>query len=79
MWQSVGGSSQRRSSDFNGTMRAVVSCEACGFRQEVARDIPRPTTFHLICHHCEQSLRVTVTAADIRTAEAMVRPRTPIS
>ncbi|MHB1522670.1 MAG: hypothetical protein ACYCS9_03845 [Candidatus Dormibacteria bacterium] len=60
-------------------MRAVVSCEACGFRQEVARDIPRPTTFHLVCHHCEQSLRVTVTAADIRTAEAMVRPRTPIS
>ncbi len=79
MWQSVGGDSHRGSADFNGSMRAVVSCEACGFRQEVARDIPRPTTFHLVCHHCEQSLRVTVTAADIRTAEAMVRPRTPIS
>lgn len=60
-------------------MRAVVTCEACGFRQEVARDIPRPTSFHLICHRCEQSLKVTVTDADIRTAEAMLRPRSPIA
>jgi hypothetical protein len=56
-------------------MRAVVTCEGCGFRQEVARDIPQPTSFHLICHRCEQSLMVSVTQADIRTAEAMRIPR----
>jgi hypothetical protein len=45
----------------------------------VARDIPQPTNFHIICHRCEQSLVVSVTQADIRTAEAMLRPRAPIS
>ncbi|MGA9774921.1 MAG: hypothetical protein WBU92_03260 [Candidatus Dormiibacterota bacterium] len=60
-------------------MRAVVTCEACGFRQEVAREIPQPTSFHIICHRCEQSLRVSVTPADIRTAEAMLRTRSPIA
>ncbi|MGA2872979.1 MAG: hypothetical protein ABSF27_05270 [Candidatus Dormibacteria bacterium] len=54
-------------------MRAVVTCENCGLRQEVARAIPEPTTFHIICHSCEQSLLVTVTRADIRSAEAAVR------
>ncbi len=54
-------------------MRAVVTCESCGKRQEVARAIPEPTTFHIICHGCEQSLLVTVTRADILTAEAAVR------
>jgi len=60
---------------LNCRMRAVVTCEGCGFRQEVARDIPQPTSFHLICHRCEQSLMVSVTQADIRTAEAMRIPR----
>ncbi|MGH7610072.1 MAG: hypothetical protein ACREOD_09115 [Candidatus Dormibacteria bacterium] len=51
-------------------MRAVVTCESCAFRQEVARTIPEPTTFHIVCHRCEQSLLVTVTQADIHSAEA---------
>ena len=59
-------------------MRAVVTCEGCGFRQEVARDIPRPTNFHVICHRCEQSLTVNVTQADIRTAQALVSPRASV-
>ncbi len=63
---------------FNVGMRAVVTCEGCGFRQEVARDIPQPTSFHIICHRCEQSLMVSVSQADIRTAEAMLRPRPAI-
>ena len=53
-------------------MRAVVTCESCGLRQEVARAIPEPTVFHIVCHRCEQSLLVTVTEADILTAEASV-------
>ncbi|MHB1499947.1 MAG: hypothetical protein ACYCYK_02055 [Candidatus Dormibacteria bacterium] len=60
-------------------MRAVVTCEGCGFRQEVAREIVRPSTFHLICHRCEQGLVVSVTEADLRTAAAMLRSRAPIS
>jgi len=53
-------------------MRAVVTCESCGLRQEVARAIPEPTTFHIVCHRCELSLLVTVTDADIRSAAASV-------
>ncbi|MGH7667727.1 MAG: hypothetical protein ACRENY_07070 [Candidatus Dormibacteria bacterium] len=53
-------------------MRAVVTCENCGLRQEVARAIPEPTQFHIICHRCELSLLVTVTDADIRSAAAAV-------
>ncbi len=53
-------------------MRAVVTCESCGLRQEVARAIPEPTTFHIVCHRCELSLLVTVTEADILTAAASV-------
>ena len=53
-------------------MRAVVTCESCGLRQEVARVIPEPTTFHIVCHRCELSLLVTVTEADILTAAASV-------
>ncbi|MGH7639430.1 MAG: hypothetical protein ACREN7_04470 [Candidatus Dormibacteria bacterium] len=49
-------------------MRAVVTCENCGLRQEVARSIPQPTQFHIICHRCELSLLVTVTRSDIETA-----------
>lgn len=67
------------SAQFNVAMRAVVSCEGCGHRQEVARDILAPSTFHIICHRCEQSLVVTVTEADLRTAASMRRSRTPIS
>jgi uncharacterized paraquat-inducible protein A len=53
-------------------MRAVVTCESCGLRQEVARSIAEPTTFHIVCHRCEKSLMVTVTQSDIRTAAATV-------
>ncbi|HVB53946.1 MAG TPA: hypothetical protein VNF24_07100 [Candidatus Acidoferrales bacterium] len=53
-------------------MRAVVTCESCGLRQEVARAIPEPTTFHIVCHRCELSLLVTVTEADIQSAAASV-------
>jgi hypothetical protein len=31
----------------------------------MARDIPQPTSFRLICHRCERSLMVSVTEADI--------------
>lgn len=57
---------------LNDGMRAVVTCESCGLRQEVARAIPEPTTFHIVCHRCELSLLVTVTQADILTAESAV-------
>lgn len=36
----------------------------------MARAIPEPTVFHIVCHRCERSLLVTVTEADILTAEA---------
>jgi len=55
-------------------MRAVVTCESCGLRQEVARAIPEPTTFHIVCQSCELSLMVTVTDADIRSAVASMVP-----
>jgi hypothetical protein len=55
-------------------MRAVVTCESCGLRQAVARAIPEPTTFHIVCHRCELSLLVTVTDADIRSAAASMVP-----
>ncbi|MGA8207959.1 MAG: hypothetical protein WB801_01260 [Candidatus Dormiibacterota bacterium] len=38
----------------------------------MARAIPEPTTFHIVCHRCELSLLVTVTQADILTAESAV-------
>ncbi|HUY09531.1 MAG TPA: hypothetical protein VMW80_08810 [Candidatus Dormibacteraeota bacterium] len=38
----------------------------------MARAIPEPTTFHIVCHRCELSLLVTVTDADIRSAAASV-------
>jgi len=57
-------------------MRAIVTCECCGHRQTVARPIRQPETFFLVCHDCERSLRVEVSAADIRAAEAAT-PRTP--
>jgi len=56
-------------------MRAVVTCECCGFRQAVARSIARPESFFVICHECEGVLRVEVTAQAIRTAEAMASAR----
>jgi transcription elongation factor Elf1 len=46
-------------------MRAIVTCECCGHRQTVARAIERPGAFHLVCHECERSLRVEVTAHDL--------------
>jgi transcription elongation factor Elf1 len=57
-------------------MRAVVTCESCGLRQEVARAIPEPTSFHIVCHRCELSLLVTVTEADIVSAAASVAAST---
>ena len=41
----------------------------CGHRQTVARPIRRPESFYLICHECERSLRVDVTAVDIQAAQ----------
>ncbi|MGA7173500.1 MAG: hypothetical protein WCB86_00160 [Candidatus Dormiibacterota bacterium] len=38
----------------------------------MARAIPEPTTFHIVCHRCELSLLVTVTEADIRSAAASI-------
>jgi hypothetical protein len=51
-------------------MRAIVTCECCGHRQAVARAIRTPESFHLICHECEGILRVDVTEADLRAANA---------
>jgi uncharacterized Zn finger protein len=56
-------------------MRAVVTCECCGFRQAVARSIVRPECFFVVCHECEGVLRVDVTAQAIRTAEALASSR----
>ena len=45
-------------------MRAVVTCECCGHRQAIARQIIRPESFNLVCHSCEGVLRVEVTMSD---------------
>jgi hypothetical protein len=57
-------------------VRAIVTCECCGHRQTVARPIRRPESFYLVCHDCERTLRVDVTAEDIRAAE-LTTSRTP--
>ena len=57
-------------------MRAVVTCECCGFRQAVARSIARPERFFVVCHECEGVLQVEVTAEAIRTAELIAASRT---
>ena len=51
-------------------MRAIVTCECCGHRQTVARPIRKPESFYLVCHDCERSLRIEVTAEDISAAQA---------
>ena len=56
-------------------MRAVVTCECCGFRQAVARPIARPERFFVVCHECEGVLQVEVTAEAIHTAEAIAAER----
>lgn len=58
-------------------MRAIVTCECCGSRHAVARSIRLPESFHLVCHYCEGVLRVDVTAADLKAAEAKARPLWP--
>jgi hypothetical protein len=58
-----------------GEMRAIVTCECCGYRQAVARPIRRPESFHVICHGCEGILRVEVTSADLRAARAATTGR----
>ena len=50
-------------------MRAVVTCECCGHRQAIARQIVHPESFNLICHSCEGVLRVEVTLDDLRAAQ----------
>lgn len=54
-------------------MRAVVTCECCGFRQAVARSITRAECFYVICHECEGVLRVDVTDEDLEVAAAIAR------
>ena len=46
-------------------MRAVVTCECCGFRQSVERSIFQPEVFYVICHNCEGVLRVEVQQRDL--------------
>jgi len=61
-------------------MRAVVTCESCGFRETVARSIRLPQEFFVVCHQCEGVLRVEVTAADLQAAQARTAPaRSPSS
>jgi hypothetical protein len=50
-------------------MRAVVTCECCGHRQAIARQIVRPESFNLVCHSCEGVLRVEVTVGDLAAAQ----------
>jgi hypothetical protein len=50
-------------------MRAVVTCECCGHRQAIARQIVRPESFNLVCHSCEGVLRVEVTSSDLQAAQ----------
>ena len=57
-------------------VRAIVTCECCGHRQTVARPIRRPESFYLVCHDCERTLRVDVTAEDIHAAELTTRTAT---
>ena len=52
-----------------GVMRAVVTCECCGHRQAIARQIVRPESFNLVCHSCEGVLRVEVTVGDLAAAQ----------
>ncbi len=58
-------------------MRAIVTCEGCGHRQVVARTIQAPETFHIICHSCERTLLVAVTAADVRAARTRATTAPP--
>jgi hypothetical protein len=60
-----------------GEMRAIVTCECCGYRQAVARPIRRPEQFHVICHGCEGVLLVEVTTADLRQAHSPATSRAP--
>jgi hypothetical protein len=50
-------------------MRAVVTCECCGHRQAIARQIVCPESFNLVCHSCEGVLRVEVTFSDLQAAQ----------
>ncbi|HWW09903.1 MAG TPA: hypothetical protein VNY76_06615 [Candidatus Acidoferrales bacterium] len=58
-------------------MRAVVTCECCGNRQAVARQIVQAESFHVMCHSCESVLRVDVTAEELRAAQASAQPGRP--
>ena len=55
-------------------MRAVVTCESCGFRETVARSINAAQAFFVVCHQCEGVLRVEVTEEDLKAAQAKARP-----
>lgn len=60
-------------------MRAIVTCECCGHRQTVDRPIRAAESFYIVCHACERSLRVEVTAQDIASARVQLpqRPAMP--
>ena len=58
-------------------MRAVVTCECCGNRQAVARQIQRAETFFVLCHACESVLKVEVTDEELRAAQATMRNTRP--
>jgi hypothetical protein len=57
-------------------MRAVVTCECCGHRQAIARQIVRPESFNLVCHSCEGVLRVEVTVNDLHAAQQATGKKT---
>jgi hypothetical protein len=58
-------------------MRAVVTCECCGHRQAIARQIVRPESFNLVCHSCEGVLRVEVTTDDLTAAQQATGKKAP--
>lgn len=43
-------------------LRITVTCELCGYRQRLERKITQPGHVDLICHDCEASIGVEVTA-----------------
>jgi hypothetical protein len=57
-------------------MRAVVTCECCGHRQAIARQIVHPEWFNLVCHSCEGVLRVEVTVDDLQAAQQSTGKKT---
>ena len=47
------------------TTKVAVTCDQCGHRHRIARQIAQPESFDVVCHECESVLKVVVTDADL--------------